>query len=138
MPKNNFKRDVDLLFIEEEDKKQYVFIKDINTFPYDHRLPRGRKKFVAIVYRLLVQQKYQNSCYGYIQINAKQMTKIPKKAEYVRFNNCERKVNSTFMIYADFESNLVPEDNKKQKSDMRWRFDMKNIKNILLVVMVIN
>ena len=42
------------------------------------------------------------------------------------------------MIYADFENNLVPEDNKKQKSDMRWRFDMKNIKNILLVVMVIN
>ena len=113
MPKNNFKRDVDLLFIEEEDKKQYVFIKDINTFPYDHRLPRGRKKFVAIVYRLLVQQKYQNSCYGYIQINANIQTKIPKKAEYVRFKNCERKVNSTFMIYADFESNLVPEDNKK-------------------------
>ena len=47
------------------------------------------------------------------------MTKIPKKAEHIRFRNCERKVNSTFMIYAVFESILVPEDNKKQNSDMK-------------------
>ena len=63
------------------------------------------------------------------------MTKIPKNAEHVRFKNCKRKVNSTFVIYADFESILVPEDNKKQNSDMKWRSDMKNM---LLVVMVIN
>ena len=47
------------------------------------------------------------------------MTKIPKNAEHVRFKNCKRKVNSTFVIYADFESILVPEDNKKQNSDMK-------------------
>ena len=28
------------------------------------------------------------------------------------------------MIYADFESILVPEDNKKENSDMKWRSDM--------------
>ena len=38
VPKNTFKRNVDLLLTEEEDKKQYVFIKDIHTFRYDHRL----------------------------------------------------------------------------------------------------
>ena len=43
VPKNTFKRNVDLLLTEEEDKKQYVFIEDIHTFRYDHRLPRGRK-----------------------------------------------------------------------------------------------
>ena len=31
--------------------------------------------------------------------------------------NYERKVKSPFMIYADFESILVPEDNGKQNPD---------------------
>ena len=39
---------------------------------------------------------------------------MPKKGEYVKFKNFERKIKSPFMIYADFESILVPEDNGKQ------------------------
>ena len=39
------------------------------------------------------------------------------------------------MIYADFEIILVPEDNGKQNPNDSYT---KNIKNILLVVMVIN
>ena len=37
-----------------------------------------------------------------------------KKSEYVRFKNYERKIKSPFMIYADFDSILGPEDNGKQ------------------------
>ena len=39
---------------------------------------------------------------------------MPKKGEYITFKNFERKIKSIFMIYADFESILVPEDNGKQ------------------------
>ena len=39
---------------------------------------------------------------------------MPKKGEYVKFINFERKIKSPFMIYADFEGILVPEDNGKQ------------------------
>ena len=39
---------------------------------------------------------------------------MPKKGEYVKFKNYERRIKSPFMIYADFESILVPEDNGKQ------------------------
>ena len=39
---------------------------------------------------------------------------MPKKGEYVRFKNYERKIKPPIMIYADFENILVPEDNKKQ------------------------
>ena len=39
---------------------------------------------------------------------------MPKKGEYVRLKNFERKIKSRFMIYADFESILVPENNRKQ------------------------
>ena len=48
------------------------------------------------------------------EINGKQTIKMPKKGEHVTFKNFERKANSPFMIYADFESILVPEDNGKQ------------------------
>ena len=37
------------------------------------------------------------------------------KGEYVRFRNSERKIKSILMIYADFESILLPEDNVKKK-----------------------
>ena len=39
---------------------------------------------------------------------------MPKKGEYVKLKKYERKVKSPFIIYADFESILVSEDNRKQ------------------------
>ena len=37
----------------------------------------------------------------------------PNKSEYVRLKNCGRKIKRPFMIYVDFKSLLVPEDNGK-------------------------
>ena len=37
-----------------------------------------------------------------------------QKGEYVKFQNFERKTKPLFIIYLDFESILVPEDNGKQ------------------------
>ena len=42
---------------------------------------------------------------------------MPKKGEYVKFKNYERKINSPSIIYADFESILVLEDNGKQNPE---------------------
>ena len=39
---------------------------------------------------------------------------MPQEDEYVKLKNFERKIKSLFMIYADFESVLVPEDNVMQ------------------------
>ena len=39
---------------------------------------------------------------------------MPKKGEYVKFKTVKRKIKSPFMIYADFESILVPKDKVKQ------------------------
>ena len=50
----------------------------------------------------------------YFKINGKQTVKMPKKCEYIKLKNFGRKIKSQFMIYADFESILVPEDNEKQ------------------------
>ena len=43
--RNVVKKNVDLLLIEEKGKRHYVFIKDFNTFMYDHSFHRGRKYF---------------------------------------------------------------------------------------------
>ena len=53
---------------------------------------------------------------------------MPEKGEYVKFKNYQRKMKSPFLIYADFESILVPKDNKKQNPEKY--FTNKYQKNI--------
>ena len=47
------------------------------------------------------------------KINDKQTIKMTKKGEYIKFKTFERNIKS-FMIYADFESIVVPEEDEKQ------------------------
>ena len=68
-----------------------------------------------------------------LSINSKQEIIMPKKGEYITRKNLERMIKSTFMIYADFKSILVLEDNGKMKMSLI----LTNTKNMLLVVMVI-
>ena len=71
--------------------------------------------FVVIVYKLLVQKKYiKRHVKDCLKINGKQIIKMPKKGENVRFKNYERKIKSPFV---DFKSILVPQDNEKQNSE---------------------
>ena len=66
-----------------------------------------------------------------LKINGKQGIRVPKKGEYVRFKNFERKIKSPFIIYADFKSILVP-------GDIQMSFILTNIKNMFLAVMATN
>ena len=43
--KNNFKKHVDLLLIENEDKLHYILMKNFNRFMYNKTLHHGRKRF---------------------------------------------------------------------------------------------
>ena len=84
---------------------------------YDHTLQCERKHFScfclpAFSTRNIISYRcHINDCF---RINDKQIINISKKGEYVRFKNYEWKIKSPFMIYADFESILVPENNGKQ------------------------
>ena len=42
---------------------------------------------------------------------------MSKKDEYIKLKNFGRKIKSPFMIYADFESILIPEDNGNQNAN---------------------
>ena len=114
--------------IGEEGKRHYVLVKDFNMFMYDHILHRGRKHICCYCLHAFSAEKilkrHIKECF---QINGKQRIIMPEKGEYVEFNNFERKIKSSFMIYGDFENILVSEDNGKQ-----------NPENMLLAVMAIN
>ena len=53
---------------------------------------------------------------------------MPKKGEYIKLKNYERKIKSLFIIYADFKSILVPENNGKQNPEESYT--NKNQKHI--------
>ena len=59
---------------------------------------------------------------------------MPRKGNYVKFKIFERKIQSPFMLYVDFESVPVLEDSAKQNPNLV----LTKIKNMLLAVMVIS
>ena len=100
---------------------------------YNYTLNRGKKYFYHYCLKTFSTEEILKllikDCFN---INGKQRIIMPKKDEYVKFTYYERKINSQLIIYADFESILVPEGNI-QRSVIET-----NVKNIFLVVMAIN
>ena len=82
---------------------------------FDHSLHRGRKHFCCYcLHAFITKEIFERHIKDCFKINGKQAIKMPKKVEYVKFKSFERKIKSSFMIYADFESILLPEDNGKK------------------------
>ena len=85
---------------------------------YDHSLRRGRKHFYRYcLHTFITEEILKRHIKDCFKINGKQRIIITEKSEYVKLKNFERKTKSPFMIYADFEIILVPEDNGKQKQN---------------------
>ena len=45
---------------------------------------------------------------------------MPKKSEYIKFKNFERKIKLPFTMYAEFETILVPEENRNQNPNKSY------------------
>ena len=116
VPEGTFKRFVDLSLMGKEGKRHFVFIKDFSTFLYDHTLLPGRKHFYCYFLQAFSTTEIFKNHVNCFEMNAKQMIKILKKGEFVRFKNCERKIK-LFMIYAGLQSIFVPENNGKKNPD---------------------
>ena len=82
---------------------------------YDHTLHRGGKHFCCYCLQAFsteeILKRHIKDCF---KINGKQIIIMPKKDQYVKLKNYERKIKLLFIIYANFKSILVPEDNGKQ------------------------
>ena len=61
-----------------------------------------------------ILKRHMTDCF---KINGKHRFIMPEKGEYFKFKNYERKIKSLFLIYTDFESILVREDNGKQNPE---------------------
>ena len=102
---------------------------------HDHTLPLGKKHCCYCLQdfsRGKILKMQVNDCF---KSNSKQIIKMSKKSEFLRFKNYERKIKSSFMIHDDFENILQPED---MESNLQMSLIQINIKNMSLPVMVIN
>ena len=100
---------------------------------HNHTLHRKKKRFCRYGLQAFrteeISKCHIKDCF---EINGKQKIIMSKKDEYVKFKNYERKIiKSPFIIYAHFESILVPEDNGEQNSLIQ-----KNIKNVSMISLV--
>ena len=88
---------------------------------YDHTLHCGKKHFCCYCLQAFSTEEILKcqvkDCF---KINGKRRI-MPKKGEYVKFRNYERKIKSPFIIYANFESILLPEDNGKQNPKKSYK-----------------
>ena len=81
---------------------------------YNNSLHRGRKHFCCFCLQAFSTEEMLKHIKYCFKINGKQRIIIPKKGDYVKFKDYERKIKTPFIIYADLESILVTEDNGKQ------------------------
>ena len=69
--------------IGEKGKKDYVLIKNFNTFMYHHTLHRGRKHFCHhCLQAFSTAEMLKSHANGCFKINRKQMIKMHKKDKY--------------------------------------------------------
>ena len=93
------RKKVDLLLIGEEGKIHNFLIKNFNTFIYDHtgKIHHGKKHFCSYYLQAFITEeipkRHIKVC---LKINEKQRIIIPKKGEYVKLKNYERKIKSPF------------------------------------------
>ena len=81
---------------------------------YDNTLYRGINNFWRYCLQAFSSEEILKShikdCF---KINCRQRIIMPKIGEFLKFRNHKRKIKSSLIIYADFASTLVPENNGK-------------------------
>ena len=107
--------DMDLLYIEEEEKQHYVYIKDFNRLMFNFTKHKSKKHFCKNCFQCFYSEdvlgQHRTNC---IEINGVQAVEMPKpyidknghkRAPCVYFRNHHRQLPVPFEIIADFECN---------------------------------
>ena len=83
----------------------------------DHTIHHGNIFCHYCLQAFWTAEKLKCHLKDYFKSNGKQIIKMLKKGKYAKFKNFKTKRKPPFMIYADFENILVPEDNGKQNTN---------------------
>ena len=90
-----FEDSMDLLFLIDDDKSHYVYIKDFDRFMFHKTKNKNKKWFCRSCL------KHKENC---LSINGKQSVKLEKGI--IEFENYFKQIPVLFKIHADFEYNL--------------------------------
>ena len=96
---------MDLLFLIDDDKSHYVYIKDFDRFMFYKTKNKNKKWFCRSCLQCFssenVLTKHKEDC---LSINGKQSVKLEEGI--IEFENYFKQIPVPFKIYADFECNL--------------------------------
>ena len=96
---------IEVLYIEEGEKRHYVYIKDFNQLMYSFTKYEGKKRFcmrcLHCFSREELLEKHSPDCFA---LNGTQKIDMPKPGSKVFFKNYHRIQPVPFVIYADFEA----------------------------------
>ncbi|CAB3989883.1 Gastrula zinc finger, partial [Paramuricea clavata] len=102
-----------LLLGDENGNNHYVLIKDVNRMLFSVSGYTHKKHFCLHCLHSCVSEevleKHKETC---LEVNGTQATKLPKEGTKIKFKNHRNSMPVPFVIYADFESILVPEERK--------------------------
>ena len=95
---------MDLLFLINDDKSHYIYIKDFNTFMFHKTKNKNKKWFCRSCLQCFSSEsvliKHKEDC---LSINGKQSVNLEKRI--TEFKNYFKQLPVLFKICADFECN---------------------------------
>ncbi|CAB3978273.1 Gastrula zinc finger [Paramuricea clavata] len=108
-----------LLLGDGNGNNHYVLIKDINRMLYSVSGYEHKKHFCLHCLHSCkseeLLEKHKETC---IEVNGTQATKLPKEGTKIKFKHHRNSMPAPFVIYADFESILVPEEKKADSENL--------------------
>ena len=100
-----FENSTDLLFVIDENKSHYVYIKDFDRFTFHKTKNKNKKYFCKSCLQCFssktVLTEHKEIC---LNINGAQSTRLEKGT--IKFKSYFKQIPVPFKIYADFECNL--------------------------------
>ncbi|CAB3978376.1 Gastrula zinc finger [Paramuricea clavata] len=107
-----------LLLGDNEGGNHYVLIKDVNRMLFSVSGNSNKKHFCLYCLHSCVSEeslkKHTETC---MSVNGTQATKLPEAGSKIKFGHYRNSMPAPFVIYADFESILVPEERKVESED---------------------
>jgi hypothetical protein len=102
-----------LLLGDGKGNLHYVLIKDVNRMLNSVSKHEHKQHFCLHCLHSCVSEKvlerHKETC---LQVNGVQATKLPEEGTKIKFKNHRNSIPVPFVIYADFESILVPEEER--------------------------
>lgn len=100
----DYEKIIDLLLITVGEKWHYVFVKNFESMLYNQTKHKDKKFACRYCRRFFsserVGNEHKKKCYG---INGNCLPEMPRFGEKVNFENVQKRLQASFVIYADFE-----------------------------------